>query len=612
LALASRIYAQLSLPSPAWLPPNASAGAISTSGSNTSVPNEQWSTLLGELLYAYEAQRSGKLPDTNRVSWRNDSALSDGSDVGLDLTGGYYDAGDYIKVGFPLSFTLSSICWGAIDFGKGYDLTNQTAYLDSMLRWGLDWLIKTHPSNDTLYVAVGNTDIDDDYWGGDQDIPGPRPSYQINDTSPGTDAAAGISAAFAACSYLYYGGSLSPVSIGKSNVNSTAPASLQNTTYAATLLSHATELYSFAVNASGGMALYQDSVPEVAESYPSGGYGDELVYAGLWLSLAVNASQSANTNSSNSTANISSLSPQQYYSLAESYYGQFKLSGQNPVFNWDDKTAGTYILFAQMASLGYEGASNFSQWQNEAERYLDAVIDPASSGGDAYLTKGGLLFYPGDSNDATLNPSLNAAMLLTRYVAAGLSSSNDKAQNYLSFAQSQLDYTLGKNPMFVPYVVGLHPNSPINPQSAMSSGGDDINQVDTSPPLSQGNTYVLYGGVVGGPDQYDRFFDIRSDWVETEVGMDYMAPLLTLTAMHIITDNSDPYYTQVQVGAYNTVKPKGQPCDDAISAGCARHHLSTGGEIALGVVLGVTGFVVLGLLGMWLRAIRRRRGSMKS
>ena len=24
----------------------------------------------------------------------------------------------------------------------GYDLTNQTAYLDSMLRWGLDWLIK--------------------------------------------------------------------------------------------------------------------------------------------------------------------------------------------------------------------------------------------------------------------------------------------------------------------------------------------------------------------------------------------------------------------------------------------------------------------------------------
>ena len=27
----------------------------------------------------------------------------------------------------------------------------------------------------------------------------------------------------------------------------------------------------------------------------------------------------------------------------------------------------------------------------------------------------------------------------------------------------------------------------------------------------------LYGGVVGSPDQKDRFYDIRSDWPETEV-----------------------------------------------------------------------------------------------
>ena len=85
------VYAQLSLPSPPFLPPLASSGAQpSTQGS---IPNSQWSTLLGNLLYFYEAQRSGHLPATNRVSWRNDSALNDGSDVGLDLSGGYYDAG---------------------------------------------------------------------------------------------------------------------------------------------------------------------------------------------------------------------------------------------------------------------------------------------------------------------------------------------------------------------------------------------------------------------------------------------------------------------------------------------------------------------------------------
>ena len=39
----------------------------------------------------FEAQRSGKLPASNRIPWRGDSALDDGSDVSVDLTGGWYD-----------------------------------------------------------------------------------------------------------------------------------------------------------------------------------------------------------------------------------------------------------------------------------------------------------------------------------------------------------------------------------------------------------------------------------------------------------------------------------------------------------------------------------------
>lgn len=68
--------------------------------------------------------------------------------------------------------------------------------------------------------------------------------------------------------------------------------------------------------------------------------------------------------------------------------------------------------------------------------------------------------------------------------------------------------------MSVPYIVGTNPNSPSNPHSAMASGGDDISHIDTVPEVE---AYVLYGGVVGGPDKMDRFWDLRSDWVETEV-----------------------------------------------------------------------------------------------
>jgi len=39
----------------------------------------------------FDAQRSGKLPADNPIPWRGDSGLDDGADVGLDLTGGWYD-----------------------------------------------------------------------------------------------------------------------------------------------------------------------------------------------------------------------------------------------------------------------------------------------------------------------------------------------------------------------------------------------------------------------------------------------------------------------------------------------------------------------------------------
>ena len=79
------VAGQLPLPNPPFLPPDASYGSRPTS--TTAPPNPQWSTLLGSLLYFYEAQRTGKLPSSNRVSWRNSSVLNDGKDVGLDLSG---------------------------------------------------------------------------------------------------------------------------------------------------------------------------------------------------------------------------------------------------------------------------------------------------------------------------------------------------------------------------------------------------------------------------------------------------------------------------------------------------------------------------------------------
>ncbi|KIM68684.1 glycoside hydrolase family 9 protein [Scleroderma citrinum Foug A] len=550
-----QVAAQLPLPQPPFMPQNASAGAVPSAGG---IPNPQWSSLLGNLLYFYEAQRSGKLPTTNRVKWRNDSALTDGRDLKLDLTGGYYDAGDYIKCTFPLSATVMSICWGATDFGKGYDLANQSPYLDDMLRWSLNWLIKAHPSNNTLIVQIADTNSTDAYWGGDQNIPGPRLSYQINSTSPGTDAAAGAAAAFAACSNLYANRVFSNSYSG--------PATLQNATFAATLLQHAQELYNFATSAS--KVVYQQSVPEAGIAYPSSGYGDELTIAALFLSLALNSTS--------------------LYQQAEAYYSQYDLGNYRGVFNWDSKAPGLPVLFAQIAHAN-PTFGNISNWQTAAESYFDGVV---YGGGEGYSTRGGLLYYPDDSDEASLNPALNAAMLLNRYVP--LASTQQRKQDYYNYAKSQLDYTLGKNPMSMPYIVGANPNSPQNPHSAMASGGNDINDINNSPPHE---AYVPYGAVVGGPDKYDRFFDIRADWPETEPALDYNAPMLTLAAMHVLNDTSDPFYTSLQAGTYQ--KPAGLPCDAAYTDGCGGPQLSQAGQIALGVIIGLAGVGIFSLVGWW-------------
>lgn len=87
----SIVSAQVPLPTPAWVPPAATSGAVASP--NADRPNKQWSTLLGELLYFYDAQRSGKLGSSNRVPWRNDSLTGDGQSNGVDLSGGFYDAG---------------------------------------------------------------------------------------------------------------------------------------------------------------------------------------------------------------------------------------------------------------------------------------------------------------------------------------------------------------------------------------------------------------------------------------------------------------------------------------------------------------------------------------
>ena len=43
--------------------------------------------------------------------------MSDGNDVGVDMSGGMYDVWDHIKFGIPMAFTTILLSWSMLEYG---------------------------------------------------------------------------------------------------------------------------------------------------------------------------------------------------------------------------------------------------------------------------------------------------------------------------------------------------------------------------------------------------------------------------------------------------------------------------------------------------------------
>ena len=97
-----------------------------------------YGSVIEKSLLFFEAQRSGPLPDDNRVPWRADSAMGD------EVLGGYYDAGDLVKFGFPMANTIAILAWGGFNFQGGYEAAGQKEWLSKCIKWGSDYFIGCH------------------------------------------------------------------------------------------------------------------------------------------------------------------------------------------------------------------------------------------------------------------------------------------------------------------------------------------------------------------------------------------------------------------------------------------------------------------------------------
>ncbi|CAI9762577.1 unnamed protein product [Fraxinus pennsylvanica] len=457
---------------------------------------------LSKSILFFEAQRSGYLPKNQRVQWRGNSGLNDGKMSGVDLVGGYYDAGDNVKFGLPMAFTITMMSWSIIEYGTQISSSGELGNVLDAIKWGTDYLIKAHPQPYVLYGEVGDGDTDHYCWQRPEDMTTSRAAYKIDPSHPGSDLAGETAAAMAAASIVFR---------------------RYNPAYSAELLKHAYQLFDFADKYRG---KYDGSITVAQKYYRSvSGYADELLWAAAWMHKATNNQYYLNYLGKNGDA------------LGGTGWAMTE-------FGWDVKYAGVQTLVAKflMAGKGAGYAPVFEKYQEKAEFFMCSCLGKGTR--NAQRTPGGLIFRQRWNNMQFVT---SASFLLTVY-SDYLSSARKSLKcasgfvtpsELLSFAKSQVDYILGDNPRATSYMVGYGNNYPkqvhhrassivsykINPSFVSCRGG-----YSTWFSRKASDPNLLTGALVGGPDAYDNFADQRGNYEQTEPATYNNAPFLGILA----------------------------------------------------------------------------------
>ncbi|KAJ0024271.1 hypothetical protein Pint_09394 [Pistacia integerrima] len=428
----------------------------------------------------FDVQKSGKLAN-NKIKWRGDSGLQDGNDANIDLSQGMYDAGDAVKFGFPMAFTATVLSWSILERGSrmnanGMDLLKQA---QDSLKWITDFLVNSYPSNNTLYVQVGNADKDHKCWQRPESITDKKPLSQVNTTSPGSDVAAETAAALAAASMVF---------------------KKSDSIYSAKLLKYAKELFAFADKYKG---TYSTSIPQAQTYYNSTGYGDELLWASSWLYCA--------TKEKNYLQYVTGQTATDYANW-----------GNPSWFSWDNKLAGTQVLLSRVLFFDEEDDSDsqLQMYKQTAETVMCGLLPNSPTATDS-RTESGLIWV---SEWNALQHSVASAFLATLYGDYMETSDNKelkcegktfKPQDLRDFAKQQADYVLGDNPNSMSYVVGygskfpkyVHHRGASIPADAKTGCKDGFKWLESTQP----NPNEATGALVGGPFLNETYVDARNN-----------------------------------------------------------------------------------------------------
>ncbi len=372
--------------------------------------------LLRKAVGFYGAQRCGD--GGNWLLFSNPTGQSchwqDGQDFapGADMTGGWHDAGDFIK------FSLTN-AWASYALLKTYDVypdafddeygarhedgPNGIPDLLDQAKYAADYLVKIHPAPGVLIARVAGdqdhgpfvTSPTQSTWSVD-DGGGARP-VDPHDTA-GADVA-GLTAASLALMSRFY--------------------EAYDPGRAATYLQHAREIYAY------GESHQRTTFDNF---YGDDSYEDNMLCGAIEL----------------------------YHATGESAY-------LDKAEAWNEAAGRHYWVVDWASSADYcrhslvqAGSSRaLTFWRQDVESYLLAISNQPNTFGLAYFSEWGSLRY-------ATGAAFSAALL---YDVTG-------DLRYLEFADSQLAYVKGDNEYGRSFVIGYGPNAPQRPHHRNSYGRD--------------------------------------------------------------------------------------------------------------------------------------------
>ncbi len=527
-------------------------------------------------LYFYDANKCGDGITGGNLEWRGDCHVEDGEiplipmgedckgtnlsqefidkyrDVldpdgngTMDLTGGWHDAGDHVKFCLPGSYAASTVGWGYYEFRDAYIDAGQQWHIEDALHWINDYYLDcTYYDENGELIAfcyqVGEGNIDHNYWiapelQNENLLDFARPAYFATTETPATDMCAGVAASLA-INYL--------------NFKDTEPE------YAERSLKTALDLYDFArethTEEEGNLVT---SLGYDGGFYTSSYDYDELAWAAVWLYECTGNYDYIDHIIHVDETVTGDMGAHPYTGYLKRIISDTGNCWQNIwVQCWDTVWGGVFAKLAPITNISrdwYIFRWNLEYWSGmtegaAAEAKANAEANGIKMCANVPAVTTHKYFGPDDeiwnttitAEEIADLPETDGAFLAK--TPAGFSMLNNYGSarydtaaqlcalvyaketgdmTFADWAYGQMQYIMGDNPLNRAYIVGYDlENGACHPHHRASHGSKTLNMDE---PADQ--THVLWGALVGGPDQDDYHVDITKDYIYNEVAVDYNA-----------------------------------------------------------------------------------------